>query len=130
MTETISPDNLEKSAEGQPEPKQKTIDSSNKPEILKSKSTQRGCLDLFLGFLAFLASLSIAIFAAIILDLVNTKSVSAMVMMGIVLVLLFGVGMLMWRRHHLRMFVVGYLIGLGLSALAFGLCITILKNLH
>jgi hypothetical protein len=122
MTESTSPDYSEKSAEEQTESKQKAKDGSNQPEIFKSQSAQGGCLQLFLGFLASLAFLAIAFFIALFQGLGNANKSSTIAMTGILLILFLGGGMVMWRYSHLRMFVIGYLTGLGLSALAFGLC--------
>jgi VIT1/CCC1 family predicted Fe2+/Mn2+ transporter len=125
MTENKEPDYSEKSDEKLSESAQATTDRSNQPEIFKVQSPQGGCLQLFLGFLAALVFLVIAFFIMLGVGKVSTPAMS---MIGVLFLFFLGGGLVIWRRSHLRMFVIGYLIGLGLSALAFGLCISILPN--
>ena len=121
MTENKTPDNAERSSDGQSKQKQNSMDTPYQPAILQSQVAQGGCLQLFMGFMAFLASLGIAILVAFNLAGTNLK-----IILTTVMILIVCGSVVVWIWRHLRMFVVGYLIGLGLAALAFGLCYSLM----
>jgi hypothetical protein len=86
-----------------------------------------GCLQLFLGFIAFF--ISTYFFAMLIVIAGSTGSLAAGIAASVIVLGLLVAGHIAaWKYMHWRLFIVGYLIGLGLVLLALGLCFSIMGN--